>query len=80
MFREGALVRSLTIAPLGKVQSVSLAESPFDRRHAMARVSVDTAGVGAGGYRVNVPYLPHETALSLYGILTARVSQLAFRL
>jgi putative membrane protein len=79
LFREGVFVRAVTIAPLGKVQSVSLFESPFDRRHAMARVSVDTAGVGAGGFRVNVPYLPREAALSLYTVVTARVSQLAFR-
>lgn len=78
-FREGVFVRAMTIAPLGKVQAVRLFESPFDRRHAMARISVDTAGVGAGGYRVNVPYLPREAAAWLYDVITARVSQLAFR-
>ena len=79
LFREGVFVRAVTIAPLGKVQAVRLFESPFDRRHAMARISVDTAGVGAGGYRVNVPYLPREAAAALYEVITARVSQLAFR-
>jgi hypothetical protein len=28
---------------------------------------------------VNVPYLPRAAALSLYTVVTARVSQLAFR-
>ena len=79
MFRQGFFVRAVTIAPLGKVQSVSVFESPFDRRHEMARVSVDTAGVGAGGYRVSVPYLPRDVAQSLYAVVTARVSHLAFR-
>ena len=78
-FRTGTLVRVFTIAPLVRVQSVSLSESPFDRRSAMARVSVDTAGTGGGGYNVNIPYLPGATARDLHGQLSAAAATTAFQ-
>lgn len=78
-FRTGTLVRAITIAPLVRVQSASFHESPFDRRTGMARVSVDTAGTGGGGYHVNVPYLERDTAQSLHGQLGAAAASTAFQ-
>ena len=74
-FREGAFGRRTTVAPLVRIQVVQLAESPFDRRTAMARVHVDTAG---GGPRVDVPYLPRQEADALYSTLAASASRTAF--
>lgn len=78
-FKTGTFVHAVTIAPLVRVQSVSLHESPFDRRTSMARVSVDTAGTGGGGYGVDVPYLPHETAGQLHGRLKEAAASTAFQ-
>ena len=74
--RHGAFVRVLSIAPLARIQVVARLESPFDRRTLMGHVRVDTAG-GAG--RIDVPYLPVETASLLYGQLAAAAAHTEFR-
>lgn len=59
-FKSGWLRRTTTIVPLAKIQAVELDESPFDRRHHMASLRVDTAGAGA--HRIDIPYLARPTA------------------
>ena len=59
-FKSGWFRRSLVIVPLAKIQAVDLGESPFDRRHRMASLSVDTAGAGA--HRIDIPYLSRHVA------------------
>ena len=59
-FKSGWFHRSLVIVPLAKIQAIELDESPFDRRHHMASLAVDTAG--AGGNRVDIPYLSRPVA------------------
>jgi len=59
-FRSGWIRRVVTVVPLSKIQAVELDESPFDRRHAMASLRVDTAGAGA--HRIDIPYLSRPTA------------------
>ena len=78
-FRTGTLVHAVTLAPLVRVQSVSLHESPFDRRTGMARVKIDTAGKGGGDYGVDVPYLPRDTAQDLYAHLGKAAATTAFQ-
>jgi membrane protein YdbS with pleckstrin-like domain len=56
---------------LAKIQAVSRYESPFDRRAAMARVRVDTAGAGERSHRIDIPYLAREVADDLYRRLVA---------
>lgn len=79
LFRSGWLRREITVARFAKIQAVALHESPFDRRTAMARVQVDTAGVGSASHRVDIPYLARETALRLHDLLAARAARTAFR-
>jgi putative membrane protein len=73
-FRSGWHLRQTTIAPLHKVQAVGLSESPFDRRHGMAGLIVDTAGAGGAPHRLHVPYLEcgHARALSAVVAASAR--------
>ncbi|HUF47372.1 MAG TPA: PH domain-containing protein [Vicinamibacterales bacterium] len=78
LFRSGWLRRHLTIARYTRVQSVELVESPFDRRWAMARVSVDTAGAGAASHRVAIPYLTRPAAVALHASLSAAAARTAF--
>ncbi len=59
-FKSGWLGRSVIVAPLAKIQAVELDESPFDRRHHMASLSVDTAGGGSNS--INIPYLSRPVA------------------
>jgi hypothetical protein len=49
---------------------VVIHESPFDRRHAMARVRVDTAGAGDLAHRVDIPY-PARDLCDLLALRTA---------
>lgn len=79
LFRAGWIWRQVSVAPFGKIQAVSLHESPFDRRAAMARVRVDTAGAGDASHRVDIPYLPRETALALCDVLATQAAGTAFR-
>jgi putative membrane protein len=78
-FRSGWVWRRETIAPLSKIQAVALNESPFDRRHRMAAVQVDTAGTSSDGHRIDVPYLPRQTAADLASQLAAHAGRTAFR-
>jgi putative membrane protein len=79
LFRTGWIWRDLTIARFSKVQAVSMTQSPFDRRHRMASVQVDTAGAGDALQRVDIPYLPVEKATELYGRLGTAAARTAFR-
>lgn len=74
LYRSGWLWRQITAARFSKIQAVTLHESPFDRRHAMARVRVDTAGAGDLSHRVDIPYLGKDTAIELQGLLAARAA------
>lgn len=76
-FRSGWLRRNITIVPLPKIQCVQLIESPFDRRHAMASLSVDTAGAGA--HRIAVPYLPRPVADSMRVALAEHAASTEYR-
>lgn len=68
-FRHGWLTRKLVIVPRDRVQVACLAESPFDRRHGMASVRVDTAGAGPRSDQIRVPYLDLQVARSLAAAL-----------
>jgi putative membrane protein len=79
LFRTGRIWRYLTVARFTKVQAVTMNESPFDRRHRMASVSVDTAGAGDASHRVNIPYLSREKATELFEQLGKAAARTAFR-
>lgn len=76
-FRSGWLRRSLTIIPLTKIQAVELDESPFDRRHHMASLRVDTAGAGA--HRIDIPYLSRPAAEDARVVLAHEAAGTVFR-
>jgi membrane protein YdbS with pleckstrin-like domain len=53
------------------VQSVLLAETPFDRRWGMRRLRIDTAGQGRAGHQLALAYLSNDVAQSLYRAIRA---------
>jgi putative membrane protein len=79
VFKSGWLWRVQTIARVAKIQAVTIKESPFDRRTAMARVRVDTAGANERSVRVDIPYLPREMAVDLHHRLAAGAARTDFR-
>jgi putative membrane protein len=71
--RRGWWTRSQRMVRLGKVQAASLHESPFDRRHGMASLLVDTAGRGGGLHRMALPsWMPISRAISAIGFWIVR--------
>ena len=79
VFKSGWVVREVSVARFSKLQAVRLGESPFDRRHRMASVDVDTAGAGDLDHRMGIPYLARETADDLRRQLTLEAAQTSFR-
>lgn len=77
--RSGWIWRHVTAAPLGKVQSVACLESPFDRRHGMARLIVDTAGAAGAPHRLHLPWLDKGRAETLARMLAGGAAQSSLR-
>jgi putative membrane protein len=78
VFRTGWLNRVMKVVRFDKIQTVSSRETPFDRRHRMAAVRIDTAGGGMAGHTIDIPYLDTAVATALVGRLYAESSRRAF--
>ena len=78
-FRSGWWVRRTSVVPFAKIQTVTLAASPFDRRRRTARVLVDTAGAGRIGHGVDVRYVEEDVARSLHASLSRHAAETAYR-
>ena len=76
--RDGVLTHVRSAVRFGKIQSVSLRQTPFDRRHRMATLRVDTAGT-SDDLAFSVPYLPLRTARRLMRRLRREAASVAFR-
>jgi len=78
-FRSGWWNRRLSVARFSKIQSLERGESPFDRRHRMASLRVDTAGATRVGHSIDIPYLDAAVATRLMGELYEAAGRTAFR-
>lgn len=74
-WRSGWLDRRLSFARIEKVQAVRWVQSPFDRRHGMAGVRVDTAGAHPMGHRLHLVYLPEAEARAAFQRLCVRLAR-----
>jgi putative membrane protein len=78
LFRSGWLAQRTSAVLFDKMQTVTLRQSPFDRRHHMASVAVDTAGAGGEGHRIAIPYLDVEVAQRIFERLYAETRATEF--
>lgn len=78
LFRRGWLVRRMAVVRIDKIQGVSIRETPFDRRHRMASLCIDTAGSGAGWRTVDIPLIARETASGLRDLLYLKTARTDF--
>lgn len=62
VYRSGWWNQRTSVVLYGKIQSLELEESPFDRWNRMACLRVDTAGAGRVGHRVDIRYLEADVA------------------
>ncbi|MDH3627752.1 MAG: PH domain-containing protein [Acidobacteriota bacterium] len=79
LFRRGWWFRRMAVVRIDKIQGISIRETPFDRRHKMASLCIDTAGSGAGWRTVDIPLIPAETAALLRDQLYLETSRTDFR-
>ena len=77
-YRSGWLSEAETFVRVNRLQSVTLRESPLDRRSGMAAVRVDTAGAGEWSHRVDIPYLDRSIARDLQGRLVGAAAHTRF--
>jgi len=77
--RSGWVWRKLTLTRVAKIQSLSVAESPFDRRWGMAMLRIDTAGGKAGGPRMRLRFLDAAVARELLESLGAQAATISLR-
>ncbi len=76
-WRTGWLGRELTVIPFEKIQSVGMRESPFDRRHRMASVLVDTARSGSF-HGAKIDYLDVDDAREIAELLADEAGRREF--
>ena len=57
----------------GKIQSLVLAQSPFDRHHGMATLLMDTVGASPFEPPLRIRYLPEAEARALHDRLAANL-------
>ena len=70
IIRSGYFSQCSHVVPRGAIQSVTLSQSPFDRRRQMANVHVDlAAGSALKTPEATVHYLPETTARELAAAL-----------
>jgi putative membrane protein len=77
--RRGWLSRATHLVPIGNAQTIVLKQTPFDRRHGVMTLVVDTAGqahTGGGPHIRNVPVADAEVVARL---LAQRAAQTRYR-
>lgn len=74
-FREGWWSRRYALIALDKLQAVEFRQSPFDRRHQMASVSIDSMAADPLGSGITIPYLPVASARVLFAVLSRRCAR-----
>ena len=78
LVRKGWWVRTFTVVPYEKIQSVSLKRTIFDRSSRMATLRIDVAAHESRRYACEVPYLETQQALDLADTLTEEASRRKF--
>jgi putative membrane protein len=74
LFKRGWLWRRVIIVKFAKMQTVTLNESPFDRRTTMATLHIDTAGASQRSV-VHIPYIARDTAAAMHARLSREAAQ-----
>lgn len=77
--REGWLDKHWRFAEVGKIQSLVLTQSPFDRHHGMATLLMDTVGASPFEPPLRIRYLPEAEARALHERLAANLGGAAIR-
>ncbi|HPU57001.1 MAG TPA: PH domain-containing protein, partial [Verrucomicrobiota bacterium] len=77
--RRGWLSRATHIVPIRNTQAVVIRQTPFDRRHRVATLIVDTAGQANTGGGPRIDNLPWNEALTVARTLARRAAETRYR-
>jgi putative membrane protein len=77
--RRGWLSRVIWIVPVRNAQTVVVRQTPFDRRHRVATLMVDTAGQSYTGGGPSIRNVPESEALTVARTLAHRAAQTRYR-
>lgn len=75
VYRSGVLNRKTSVTFFEKIQTITVEQSPFDRRWQMARLSVDTAAAGPAQHLIQIPYLDETFAAQELQLLRLKTGQ-----
>lgn len=75
VFRSGVWTRKTSVTFFDRIQTVSLSESPFDRRWQMAKLSVDTAASGPADHTIEIGFLEASDAKAELQTLSQQSSE-----
>lgn len=78
-FKDGVIFSKCTFVRLPKTQTIAVKESPFDRRHRMASLEVDTAGTMVGAHHVDIPYINLDEALAIKNRISDKIKGTKFK-
>jgi len=78
IFRKGWINRTTLYLPIKNIQNVSLTQNPFDRRHGLGSITLDTAGQSNTGGGTMIRHLPFEKARQIQLHLAKTVASLRF--
>jgi putative membrane protein len=73
-YRSGILNRKTSMTFFEKIQTVSVYQTPFDRRWDMATLSIDTAAAGPADHKIRIKYLTNETARNQFKTIVEKSS------
>ena len=75
VYRSGVFVKKTSLTFFEKIQTLSVEQSPFDRRWKMARLRVDTAAAGQADHLISAPYLDEDFAQAEFQYLRVKTGQ-----
>jgi len=73
--RGGWFQRFWRFAEIDKLQALRLSQTPFDRRHGMGTLWLDTAGAGAMQPPLRIRFVDLTTARALHDRLAATLAR-----
>jgi putative membrane protein len=74
IYRSGTMRQKCSMTFFEKIQSASLAQSPFDRRWKMETLSIDTASAGPANHKIEMKYLDSELASTEFARLQSLIA------
>jgi putative membrane protein len=72
VYRSGLLTHRTSVTFFERIQTLTVKQSPFDRRWKMACLTVDTAAAGPADHQISIPFLDEDFANAEYDHIAQR--------